>query len=506
MPSPAMSRLHALLRAACCVTTAGAFAACASNAGQNATGPSTGGTPTNIVKVSGDSQSGAFDATIPKPLVVKVTDSAGLAVTNASVAWLTTLLDTAQIQTITTTNASGQAQFSPLLGGSPGAFTVAAAINGHHVTFSGASNITLANGTNNITAGLFANCALTKTGQAFCWGNGISGQLGNGMTGPHTGPVLVSGGLTFTQISTAGNATCGIATGGALYCWGSPAYGNFGNASLPNDTLITTPIPVATGYAFSSVSVGDNNTCGLSGGIAYCWGNNAAGSDGPGDTLPHLAPVRVKVPSGVSFVTLAEGGLFGCGLTTAGAVYCWGSNADGGLGIGTSSVSYSDSALLVAGARTYSAIAAGNIGACALTPAGAAYCWGEAVNGNGTSGTEYAPTAVQQGSVVFTQISMLGPHACGLTAAGAAYCWGENTSGALGSGSFSTSGSTPVAVTGGLTFSTIAGGGLSTCGYTTSNTMYCWGANQIQQLGLAPTADTMYAVPQPVPGMAPAAP
>jgi alpha-tubulin suppressor-like RCC1 family protein len=96
---------------------------------------------------------------------------------------------------------------------------------------------------------------------------------------------------------------------------------------------------------------------------------------------------------------------------------------------------------------------------------------------------------------------MVGAHACALATTGAAYCWGDNSDGDLGSGSYSTTGATPVAVTGGLTFNTILAGGASTCAYTTANAMYCWGGNQAQQLGLSAAADSEYAAPVPVPGM-----
>ena len=82
------------------VTTA-ILVACGSKNGGSTTGPSTGGTPTNIAVVSGDSQSGAYEATIPKPLVVKVTDSVGQPVTNTPVSWLPTFFGGSQQQNIT---------------------------------------------------------------------------------------------------------------------------------------------------------------------------------------------------------------------------------------------------------------------------------------------------------------------------------------------------------------------------------------------------------------------
>ena len=57
-------------------------------------------------------------------------------------------------------------------------------------------------------------------------------------------------------------------------------------------------------------------------------------------------------------------------------------------------------------------------------------------------------------------------------------------------------------MTGGLAFSSIGSGGILACGVTTSSATYCWGTNTGDNLGLSGTADTMYAVPQIVPGMA----
>ena len=489
-------RLYAFLA----IVTTAIVVACGSSSGGSATGPS-GGTPTNIAKVSGDSQTGAYEATIPKPLVVKVTDSVGQSVTGTSVSWLTTMFGGSQQQNITTTNASGQAQFSPVLSGLPGAYTVSAAINGHSVTFSGSSFIVLANGAANLSAGLFASCGLTSQGAAFCWGNSLSGLLGNGTTTAHTGPVPVSGNHTFTQISAGIFVACGVATGGALYCWGDPSYGNFGNGTAPGGSPYTTPVSAGSGMTFTSVSVGWGNSCGMSSGVAYCWGPNGQGADGTGDTVHRWAPAKVTVPSGVTFKSVAAGSQYACALSTAGAAYCWGSNSEGALGIGSSSPAWTDSAKLVAGGQVFTSLAVGTIAVCGLTSGGTVYCWGSEVNGNGTTSTEYTPTAVQMSGLTFTAISMFGPHACGLTASGAAYCWGANDHGALGSGSFSSSGATPTIVVGGLTFKTIMAGGTSTCGYTTNNVMYCWGSNTAEQLGLSATADSMYDSPQPVPGM-----
>ena len=103
--------------------------------------------------------------------------------------------------------------------------------------------------------------------------------------------------------------------------------------------------------------------------------------------------------------------------------------------------------------------------------------------------------------MTFTQLSVVGGLACALATNGSTYCWGINYLGSLGAGSFSSTGLTPSQVTGGLAFSYVASGGVLACGLTTSSKTYCWGANTSRQLGLQGTADSMYATPQPIPGM-----
>src|SRR6266705_3427683 len=183
----------------------------------------------------------------------------------------------------------------------------------------------------------------------------------------------------------------------------------------------------------------------------------------------------------VSFASLSAGGFQTCGLTTSGAAYCWGGTP------GHSSVPTP-----VTGGLTFSALTAGGVHTCGLTTSGAAYCWGTNVDGqlgDGSTASTSVPQAVT-GAFTWSALSARMWHTCGLTTTGAAYCWGDNTDGQLGDGS-TTSSSVPVAVTGGLTFSAVAlggvavGGGLHTCGLTTTGAAYCWGASGYGQLGIA---------------------
>jgi alpha-tubulin suppressor-like RCC1 family protein len=122
---------------------------------------------------------------------------------------------------------------------------------------------------------------------------------------------------------------------------------------------------------------------------------------------------------------------------------------------------------------------------CAITVAGAAYCWGYDTNGSlGAGGTrmnqlDLTPSAVV-GGLAFSAISV-SDHSCALTTAGAAYCWGPNSYGYLGNGT-RTDSTSPVAVAGGLTFTALSAKG-SSCAVTRAGEIWCWGPNDSGQLG-----------------------
>src|SRR5438552_176165 len=100
-----------------------------------------------------------------------------------------------------------------------------------------------------------------------------------------------------------------------------------------------TLLPVAGNLAFTTVSTGnDAYSCGVTtSGSAYCWGLNAYGQLGDGTTANRLVPTLVS--GGLTFVSVAASttpdGAHTCGLTTSGSVYCWGLNDHGQLGDGT---------------------------------------------------------------------------------------------------------------------------------------------------------------------------
>ena len=102
----------------------------------------------------------------------------------------------------------------------------------------------------------------------------------------------------------------------------------------------------------------------------------------------------------------------------------------------------------------------------------------------------FATTATA--ALTFRQVSAGRDHTCGVTSEDQAYCWGENDIEQLGTGSttgpeFCLGGvacsTRPVAVLGGLRFRAVSAGERHTCGITTDYLAYCWGENGGGRLG-----------------------
>jgi len=281
--------------------------------------------------------------------------------------------------------------------------------------------------------------------------------------------------LVFASITAGYFHSCGLTTGGVAYCWGENAGGQLGSGGGSKSNV---PVPVAGGLGFAGLGAGRTHTCGVTtGGVGYCWGDNSVGSGTSTATTPRA------VAGMLTFARVIAGYAHSCGVTTSGAGYCWGSNGLGELGNGTTTST--NVPVQVSGGLAFAAISPGRVFSCGLTTAGKAYCWGTNVEGelgDGSATQRTSPVAVL-GQHTFALVSAGGFHACGLTTGGQAYCWGWNDHGQLGNAAAGTSSTSPRAVVGGLTFVTLSAGNRHTCGVTAAGVGYCWGDNGNGTLG-----------------------
>jgi alpha-tubulin suppressor-like RCC1 family protein len=346
-----------------------------------------------------------------------------------------------------------------------------------------------------VSGGAAHTCGITSDNRAYCWGNGWLGDGTYHQDPGSTRPVAVAGDLRFVQI-TAGGAfhMCGVTTDHQAYCWGENIDGQIGDGSTTN---AATPVLVAGGHLFFHVDADGFHTCGLSypDQLAYCWGSNQSGELGDGTQNRSTTPVAVA--GAHQFRQVSAGQNHSCGVTPSGPAYCWGNNVFGQVGDGDgSTVDMYTTPVLVAGGKLYRQIDGGNAHTCAVTTSFQAYCWGSGRSGqvgDGKTFLRFAPRAVA-GGLSFERVTAGGEHTCGETTNNRAYCWGDNSFGGLGDGTF-TQRLTPVAVAGGLFFSQVSAGQRYTCGRTSSAVAYCWGYNSNGQLGDGSTTNRTTPVP-----------
>lgn len=129
---------------------------------------------------------------------------------------------------------------------------------------------------------------------------------------------------------------------------------------------------------------------------------------------------------------------------------------------------------------------AGGRHTCTLDAAGDIWCAGWNVLGqvgNGLQGVEVLYPIKVQASVKFTSVSAGDRHTCAIDTEQKAWCWGSNQLGQLGNGSGAFFSSVPTPVAGGYNFVDIEAGTLTTCGVTAEGRAYCWGYGGYGNLG-----------------------
>ena len=319
-------------------------------------------------------------------------------------------------------------------------------------------------------------CGLAMDDRAWCWGANGSAQIGAETPYPCEGaeceyrdggsaslPLPVKKGLAFTVLSTSGlrcsigassalllggcGISCGIDVQKDAWCWGgNPAGSVIQPVRVGPDrkmATISTSANRSLGYAldvsvcgltpeggaycldpsgstrvggtmtFTNLSVAKRHTCGISAGDVYCWGKNAHGELGIGtsDLLEHPDPERAVAST--KFVAVSAGSSLTCAMSVSKQVYCWGL--------------HSPAPKPIVGAGAYEAFSMSSevLAMCAATSAGAVDCWTD---------FNQAPTTVQS-PVALGRISVGGniqtmsrpieaPHGCGLTASNETWCWG----------------------------------------------------------------------------------
>lgn len=243
-------------------------------------------------------------------------------------------------------------------------------------------------------------CAISRIGDALCWGANEDGAVGDGLRQVVSPPTVVSGGHKWVDISTAERHSCGVTIEGTLMCWGANSLGQLGTGDTLSSAI---PRRVDSDERFVAVATGAQLSCGLTiAGESRCWGGVGATSASP-SFLASLSPVG-PLGATLSFVHLSVGWGSGCGITAAGAAWCWGTLA----GSGTPGGSRASAPERVRSSSPWNDVSVGLVARCAIAATLDVFCWGDNRYGALGSGQRNTTLALVPSRVGFNP-SPVGP-------------------------------------------------------------------------------------------------
>ena len=371
-----------------------------------------------------------------------------------------------------------------------------------------ASDSNLATGWERVSAGGFHTCAIRTSGSLWCWGAGESGQLGmDSNTNENTPQQIFSDDLNLStgweRLATGVGHVCATRTDSTLWCWGFGQSGRLGlgdttNRSTPRQVLAS-DTSLATGW--EQVFAGNHTCATRTDGSLWCWGAGSRGQLGLGTTTAQTLPQQVSsgapgLPGGWDTVDL--GGEHTCATGSDASLWCWGSGANGQLGLGdtadqtTPQRLFSGDPELTSG---WDSVYLGGSHTCALQSNGQMRCWGNRYSGqlgDGVDGGDKSAPSSMDINVDLLGIDAGWSHGCGIAVDSSLWCWGDGSLGQLGLGDRNNQkkpqpvpAGDPDLATG---WSRIGLGRNHTCATRTDGSLWCWGAGINGRLGLGDLA------------------
>ncbi|UJR79339.1 RCC1 domain-containing protein [Sandaracinus amylolyticus] len=337
----------------------------------------------------------------------------------------------------------------------------------------------------NVFAGELHTCATTAPDGLYCWGSDRAGQTSIGEQ--RAVPTRLAANL-WSVGSCGTDFTCVLGVFGERQCWGWNDAGQIGDGTMREEVVGPTE---TLEPALDLIDSGWNHTCGIGeDGRLYCWGGNRNGEVGEQDIGGGVATPRLLAPDD-RFLQIATGGFHDCALRTDGRILCWGLNESGEVGTGDflDRTAPTEVGCIDGECDGWTSIAAGDFHSCAIRGEGELWCWGGGQNGQlGTGPMLLANVATPVGPIEGGPYALAaggGSHTCAITSSGALACWGRNDFGQIGVGSTDQiNRPASVVVPGRGGFRALGLGRDHTCAIRTDETLWCWGRNTEDQLGL----------------------
>ena len=396
------------------------------------------------------------------------------------------------------------------------------------------------------TATLGNACAIaSENAELRCWGDNYYGQLGLGDKAARgTLPNQMGDALPAVDLGTGRSAravsrrdnTCALLDDATVKCWGSNAAVLGSGASSVGGTAASMgdalpAMDLGSGVTAQAVTLADQHACALlTDGRVKCWGQNALGQLGLGDTADRgtrAAQMGDSLPAvdlgpGAVVLGLVANANNTCAVLADHSLRCWGSNNQGQLGLGDTTArgplpGQMGAALPAidlgtgrsvawpppAGGAT---VAVGTLHACAVLDNATLKCWGSSAIGQLGLGDTAArgDNANEMGDMLppadlgaFVPVSVVAGsyHTCAVSQTGSIKCWGFAFAGNLGLGDDANRGDGTLPMGDALpvlalpAVRLLQSAGYSTTGLFVDGAVRSWGWNAEGMLGLGDTLD-----------------
>jgi alpha-tubulin suppressor-like RCC1 family protein/Tol biopolymer transport system component len=290
--------------------------------------------------------------------------------------------------------------------------------------------------------------------------------------------------------------SCALTRDGLVGCWGRNEFGQLGVGEASTQPR-TTPVPVrGLPEPARFIAAGLAHTCAIGvSGATFCWGWNAFGQLGNGSTDDRsIATPIAGLPADV--VMLSLGYIHSCALTRDGETWCWGGNGNGQLGDDSRS-DRPQPAPVRALPEPSLRIDAGSAHSCAIGASGGVRCWGANDNaqlGDDSTNQRLLPVPVRGLSAPAREIAAGNVLSCAVVEGGAVECWGGLGFALLGDGSVegrTRAGPVPEMVSG---YAAIDAGDFHVCATDLDGAVRCFGDSLSGQLGGAGIEETFSTV------------
>src|SRR3989339_594405 len=343
-----------------------------------------------------------------------------------------------------------------------------------------------------LNLGFSHNCVIRKSdSRILCWGYGFLGQLGNGGTADKSVPTLTTDVSAYTILTTGAQHSCGVRTNDSrVLCWGEGSDGQLGDGSIIVHKILSPNLIIdSSGYStdetcgFSCIS----NSCGdgvIIGG-EECDDNNIVNGDGCSSTCI----IEINPCFGdCGYFKLSSGIYHSCAIRNNDSrVLCWGSGTNGQLGNGD--LLRKGDPTLTADTSEYLSVSAGIYHSCGIRANDSrVLCWGNnnyGQLGNGTIGGQKTTPTLTVDTSAYKSVSAGNSYTCGIRANDSrVLCWGSEESGRLGNNrSGFGSVPNPILTMDDSKYLQVSTGYYHTCGIREDGRVLCWGRSLFGQLG-----------------------